>query len=148
MSKGGIQYYVSAIKWLPILIIGGILAFSVPEHAHHFLVVLGIAIALRGTTNLVKINGILNWKEYPGKVLDIRDTFEEVSMTPVTSVKYYYPEVTYEYKVEGEKYKNSRVGFELESVWVPEVDNWGQPTPDSEKFWAKWGARDGSTCLC
>ncbi len=59
-------------------------------------------------------------------------------MSQYTRLKFYYPEVTYKYVYEGKEYESSSVSNNLENIWVPEVDEWGTPTPEDKKFWSKW----------
>lgn len=53
-------------------------------------------------------------------------------------VKYYFPLVKYEYQFNGKRYVSDRVSLDVKDIWVPEVDQWGNMTRDSEKLWNDW----------
>lgn len=50
-------------------------------------------------------------------------------------MKYYYPEVEYEYVANGSIRLGKTVALEKENVWVPEVNAWGDPTSDESRWW-------------
>lgn len=104
------------------------MALTVPEYAHHLLLVVSLMLAYRGVASLIKIESIKRWREQPGKVAEMHETFEDVFMTPYFLTKYYYPEVVYEYDVDGRTCTGNRVGYDVKSIWVPEIGEWGDPT--------------------
>ena len=51
---------------------------------------------------------------------------------------YLYPEVEYEYSHNGQNYMSTVVADSVRDVWVPEINAFGDKTPEAKKIWQNW----------
>ena len=109
---------------------------------YYLLVVISIALIVIGSYGLVVHANMKTWVATKGVIRYIEEKHKDVALSETILIKYFFPEVRYEYEVEGRKYISEKVAFNIKDVWVPEVDQWGQKTADSCKVWSDW--KDGS----
>ncbi len=116
------------------------LAFSVmifaPQHAHHLLLVIAATMLVSGWGSLLQYREQANWIETTASLKRISECEEEVAVSEVGRVRYFYPEIDYEYAVDDRSFESSVVCFEKESVWMPEVSDWGDPIPREDRWWS------------
>ena len=124
-----------ALKLIGLLCIAFLVIVYMPQYAHHLLLVISAALVLIGLGSLLKYKEQANWVEKKAKVKSVNECEEEVAISEYARLKYYYPEIEYEYVVNGSTRLGQAVSFEKENVWVPEVNNWGDPTPEEKRWW-------------
>ena len=123
-----------SMKLIVVLCAGFLFSAYFPQHAHYLLLAISVALIFTGSRLLFKYRDQTNWTK--GKaVLKIINESEEVTRSEYSSLKYFYPEIEYEYVVNGTSYLGKVVAYEKENVWVPEINNWGDPTPKEKRWW-------------
>jgi len=120
-----------------LLVVFAILIFIWPKQGHIVLLVIAAILIFLGIKSLIKYNLQSNWLEKTAKIKHINEIEEEVYLTATVTGKYYYPSIEYEYTLDGKLYTNNLVAYEKENIWVPETNNWGDPTPTKERWWLK-----------
>jgi hypothetical protein len=123
-----------SLNLIGLLCIAFFIIVFIPQHAHHLLLVISAALVLIGLGSLLKYKGQANWIEGKAKIKNINEC-EEVAISEYSRLKYYYPEIEYEYVVNDATHMGRIVSFEKENVWVPEVNIWGDPTPEEKRWW-------------
>lgn len=124
-----------SLKLMGLLSVAFLVVVYMPQQAHHLLLLIAVALVLMGVSPLLRYKEQANWMEVKAKIKSIRERKEEVAISEYSRLKYYYPEIEYEYAVNGATYLGKTVSFEKENVWVPEVNSWGDPTPEEKRWW-------------
>lgn len=112
------------------------------DHLHLILLLIAITLFLVGAYRLLKYHSLNIWPLIKGKILSISENCKEVWMTSTTTLNYYFPEITYEYIYKNKKYESTIVSNNIENIWVPEVNEMGDKTPEIDKFWMPWKKGD------
>ncbi|MES9825549.1 MAG: DUF3592 domain-containing protein [Candidatus Thiodiazotropha endolucinida] len=124
-----------AVKLIVLLSIAYLVFLFVPLQAHHLLLVIAAILILIGGGSLLKYRQQNNWLEDKAKIVDIEEQSEIVAIGQYSKLKYFYPVIEYEYAVDGKKHSSVTVAHEKENIWVPEVNGWGDPNPDTVRWW-------------
>ncbi|MEW8067135.1 MAG: DUF3592 domain-containing protein [Candidatus Thiodiazotropha endolucinida] len=127
--------FLLAVKLIALLSIAYLVFLFLPLQAHHLLLVISITLILIGGGSLLKYKQHNNWIEDRAKIIDIGEASENVAIDQYSMLKYFYPLIEYEYAVEGKKHSGDTVSHEIENVWVPEVNGWGDPNPETTRWW-------------
>lgn len=106
-----------------------------PQYAHHMLLVVAMVLLFLGGGAALQYKAQANWIENKAVLKHIKECEEEVALSAYIRIKYFYPVVEYEYVANGATHSGTRVSYEKENVWVPEVNNWGDPTPIEKRWW-------------
>lgn len=122
-------------KLTGLLCVAFLVIIYMPQHAHHLLLVIAAALVFIGMGCLLKYKEQANWIEKKAKLKRINEREEVVVISEYSRLRYYYPEIEYEYVANGPTHLGKIVSFEKENVWVPEVNNWGDPTPKEKRWW-------------
>ena len=122
-----------ALKLIAILCIAFLFIVYMPQHAHHLLLIISAVLVLIGLGSLLKYKEQANWIEGKARLKRINECEEEVAISQYSRLTYYYPEIEYEYVANGATHLGRIVSFEKENVCVPEVYNWGDPTPEKKR---------------
>lgn len=107
-----------------------------PQYAHHLLLVIALALVVIGAGSLLKYKSQQNWIESKAKLLSSEEQEEEIAISQYSKLKYYYPIIEYAYAANGKSYTGTTLSHEKENLWVPEVNNWGDPTPAKDRWWS------------
>jgi hypothetical protein len=124
-----------ALKLIAILCIAFLIIVYMPQYAHHLLLIISAVLVLIGLGSLLKYKEQANWIKGKARLKKINECEEEVAISQYSRLTYYYPEIEYEYVANGATHLGRMVSFEKENVWVPEVNNSGDPTPEEERWW-------------
>lgn len=136
MSK---RYFFTHIWWVVLLSVLAITALAIPRYSHYLIGIIGFVLLAKGAYQLFRYNRLKHWPEHVGRILSLEQVSDDLSFTPTTyAITYYYPKIKYEYEVGGTIYRNNRVGTDIPGIWVPEVNQLGDPIPDSDRFWHAW----------
>ena len=122
-------------KLIGLLCVAFLVIVYMPRQAHHLLLLISAALVLMGLGSLLRYKEQANWIEEKAKIKNINECEEEVAISEYSRLKYYYPEIEYQYVAKGTTHSGKTVSFEKENVWVPEVNNWGDPTPEEKRWW-------------
>jgi hypothetical protein len=106
-----------------------------PSYAHHLLLIVSTALISAGIQALSRYTAQSKWPERRAIIKTIKECEEEIALSQYSRIKYFYPVAEYEYLANGVTYLGRRVSLEKENVWVPEVNEWGDPTPMAERWW-------------
>ena len=90
-----------------------------------------------GVYRLRKYVRASEWVTCKAKIQKCREAYKEVPQA-LTTTKYYFPLVTYEYFFNNHVYTSTLVSPHIRNIWVCEVNNWGDITPEDNKFWNTW----------
>lgn len=123
------------LKLLGLVSIAFLVMVLAPQQAHHLLLLIAALLVVKGLGSLLQYREQANWTEFEGKVISVSEREEEVAISKVSRLKYFYPEIEYEYVADGVTRRGKRVAFEKESLWVPEFDDWGDPLAEEKKWW-------------
>ncbi|MEW8507746.1 MAG: DUF3592 domain-containing protein [Candidatus Thiodiazotropha sp.] len=126
---------VFAAKMIALLCIAAVFFYLAPQYAHHALLVIASILMIIGGGSLFKYRSLGSWIEGSAKLVAIEEREEEVAVSQYSILKYHYPLIEYEYSADGRHYGGNTVSLEKENVWVPEVNNWGDPTPEEDRWW-------------
>ncbi|MEW8523899.1 MAG: DUF3592 domain-containing protein [Candidatus Thiodiazotropha endolucinida] len=124
-----------AAKLIALLSIAYLAFLFLPLQAHHLLLVISITLILIGGGSFLKYKQHNNWIEDKAKIVDIGEASEIVAIGQYSKLKYFYPVIDYEYAVDGKNYSGNTVSNEKENVWVAEVNGWGDPNPETARWW-------------
>ena len=105
------------------------------QHAHYLLLATGVVLVARGIIPLRRYRALEGWGQCTAVVKRIEEREEVMPLSESTRNKYFYPAVEYEYLANGQRHLARAVSLEKENVWVPEVDQWGNPTPLPARWW-------------
>ena len=75
------------------------------------------------------------WIQATAKIVDLREAEEQETVSGAARIVYHYPEIDYEYAVDGKSYRGDTVSAHRENVRVAESNAWGDPGPDSARWW-------------
>ncbi|MEW8202129.1 MAG: hypothetical protein AB2764_08460 [Candidatus Thiodiazotropha endolucinida] len=131
-----------AVKLIALLSITYLVFLFLPLQAHHLLLVISVTLILIGGGSLLKYKQHSDWIEDKAKIVDIGEASEIVAIGQYSQLKYFYPVIDYEYAVDGKNYSGNTVSVEKENVWVPEVNGWGDPNPDTVRWWLSLNPED------
>jgi hypothetical protein len=123
------------LKLIGFLCMAFIVSVYMPQHIHHLLLIISAVLVFVGSRSLRKYKDQANWIEGKAKLKSINEREEEVAISEYSRLKYYYPEMEYEYVANGATHVGKIVFLEKENVWVPEVNTWGDPTPEERRWW-------------
>lgn len=101
----------------------------------HILFIVGTALIVIGLCGFAPYLFTKRWISIPATVISVEERYREVASSTYEKIKYYYPYIRYQYEIDGRVYDSDRVAFEISTMWVPEVDNWGTPNSEEHKFW-------------
>ena len=65
------------------------------------------------------------WVKVNGEIININEKYVNVALSMYQNIKYFYPDIKYKYNFQGKTYVSDRVSFEVENIWIPEVNKWG-----------------------
>lgn len=125
-----------SLKLFVLLSLAFLVMILAPQHAHHLVLVIAALLVASGWGSLLQYREQAHWKEKKGRVKSIRECAEEVAISEVSRLKYFYPEIEYEYSVDGARFDGTVVSCEKENVWIAESDDWGNPVPADKKWWS------------
>ncbi len=131
-----------SLKLIGLLCIAFLIILFLPGYAHHLLLVISAALILSGFGSLLGYREQAKWIEATARLTSVNEREEEVAVSEYSRIKYYYPEIEYEYKTNGALHSGRNVSFEKENVWVPEVNKWGDPTPEEKRWWLSYKPGD------
>lgn len=123
------------VKLIGLICVAFLVTAYLPEFKHHLLLVISVALILIGLRPLLKYKEQEYWTENSAEVKSINELEEEVATSHTGRLKYYYPAMEYEYPANGSMHFGKTVSFEKENIWVPEVNELGDPTPKEKRWW-------------
>ncbi|MEW8352752.1 MAG: DUF3592 domain-containing protein [Candidatus Thiodiazotropha sp.] len=126
---------IVAAKLITLLCIAAVFLFLAPQFAHHILLVIAAILIGIGAGSLLRYRSQTSWMESKAKLVSIEEQEEEVAISQYSRLKYRYPLIEYEYTADGKPYSGFIVSLEKENMWVPEVNDWGDPTPEQDHWW-------------
>ena len=135
MKAVDLKLISSTLKVIALSSLAFIFIIYAPQHRHHVLLLLGVGLTLYGARSLYKYTQQEKWIETEAKIKHIEEHEEEVAISEYSKLKYHYPIIEYEYSANGMTYSGNVVAAEKENIWVPEVNNWGEPTPKEKRWW-------------
>lgn len=106
-----------------------------PRHAHYLVLAMGGVLVARGIIPLRRYRTLEAWVQRTAVVKRIEEREEVIPLSESTRNKYFCPAVEYEYLSNGQRHVARTVSLEKENVWVPEIDQWGNRTPPSARWW-------------
>lgn len=124
-----------SLKLIGLLCIAFLVFNYAPQYAHHMLLVVAAVLLFLGGSAVLQYRTRTNWIEKKAILKSIKECEEEVALSVYRKIKYFYPVIKYEYAANGTTHFGTRVSFEKENFWVPEVNQWGDPTPLEKKWW-------------
>lgn len=125
----GIAFLALVLSYIPIVVF--------PQYGHLAILVIAVALISVGALQYFQYTRAGRWVPVKATVLDIREKCIDVVLH-YNALKYYYPEICYKYNFQGGSHTSSSVSFDVENIWVPEVDSWGMKTDNTSKFWHEW----------
>ena len=131
----------SALRLLVLIALAGLVAAVFPQYAHHLLLIVGASLVVVGLGPLLAYQQLRHWRQVQG-VLCRMEECETREQPGRHALRYFYPEIEYEYEIDGKRHRGTRVALERQGIWVREVDHWGSPTPAAERWWLKLQAGD------
>jgi hypothetical protein len=102
---------------------------------HTLIFIISVILFTIGVYRMRKYNSLKNWIGLEAIISSINEEHKDVALSEYTTVKYFYPEISYDYVINDHKYKSSTVSANVENVWVCEVDSFGIETKDENMFW-------------
>ena len=124
-----------AVKIIVLVCIAFFIMLALPEYSHHLLLVIAALLVLPGIGALIQYRDQNRWIEKKAKLLRVSEFEETVIVSNSRRDNYFYPDIEYEYEVNGVRVICDRVAFEKENVWVPEFNQWGDKTPENKRWW-------------
>lgn len=103
---------------------------------------IAIALIAIGGSRILKYNEMNKWVKIDAVILSMKESWKNVALSATSTVKYYYPCTDYSYSFNNKQYNANRVAFDIQNIWVCEVDDWGAPLKEDDKFWHTW--KEGS----
>lgn len=131
----GKQITVAVALSLTLLIAAFAIILLFPQHAHYLVLAMGGGLVARGIVPLWQYRALAGWTQRTAVIKRIEEREQAVPLSESTRNKYLYPAVEYEYLANGQPQLAQTVSLEKENVWVPEVDQWGTPTPATARWW-------------
>ncbi|MDH5389189.1 MAG: DUF3592 domain-containing protein [Gammaproteobacteria bacterium] len=110
--------------------------------SHYIILSIAIALSAIGIFRLNKYSSLNKWVKLGAIILSIKESWKDVALSPYSIAKYYYPEIEYEYNFNSNSYKSKAVSFNLQNIWVCEVDDFGIEAKDDDMFWRAWQKGD------
>lgn len=136
MKAVNLNLISSILKVIILLCAAFIFIFFAPQYGHYILLALGVGLFGYGANSLNQYTNQERWVETKAKLKRIEECEEEVAVSEYYNLKYYYPIAEYEYAAKGVNYTGSVVSLDKENIWVPEVNDWGEPTSIDKRWWA------------
>jgi len=105
------------------------------DFMHLVIFLVSIALFSIGAYRLNKYKSLNKWIKLKANISSVKEQYKDVALSEYTTVKYFYPEISYDYIVNNHSYTSSSVSSNIENIWVCEVDNFGVETKDKNMFW-------------
>jgi len=105
---------------------------------NNLLVIVSLLLIFFGCRQMRSFYIYRKWINYDAIIIEINEKHRNVALSQYQRIKYFFPEIQYKYEYKNKHYISSNVGFGIESVWVPEVDVWGNKLDKSNCFWFSW----------
>lgn len=105
------------------------------DFIHNVVLIISITLFSIGAFRLNKYNALNKWIKLEAVISSIKEKYKDVALSEYTTVKYFYPVISYGYIINNHSYKSSSVSSNIENIWVCEVDNFGVKTKDENMFW-------------
>jgi len=102
---------------------------------YNLVFIISITLFSIGAYRLNKYNSLKKWVKLEAVISSIKEKHKDVALSEYTTVKYFYPEISYDYIFNNHSYKSSSVSSNVENMWVCEVDSFGVETKDKNMFW-------------
>jgi hypothetical protein len=121
-----------------LVAISTIVFFVFPNKLYYLLLIFSVGFFTFGVKGILPIIKSKNWKQVSATVVSIDEAHEEVAYSEYQKIKYFFPLIEYTYEFDGEKYTSNNVSFDIQNIWIPEVDSFGNKTNDDQKSWSAW----------
>jgi len=82
------------------------------------------------------------WVEVDAKILSIKEVSENILLSELGSMNYFFPRMAYSYQYRDQHYESDVVGRNTRSIWQPEFDSFGYPANREKYFWHGWREGD------
>ncbi len=102
---------------------------------HNLVLIISITLFTIGIYRLNKYNSLKKWIKLEAVISSIKEKHKEVALSEYAKVKYFYPEISYDYTINNYNHKSNSVSSNVENIWVCEIDNYGLETKDENMFW-------------
>jgi len=102
---------------------------------HNLIFIISITLFLIGTFRFNKYHSLQERIKVDAVISHIKEKHKDVSLSEYTTVKYFYPEISYNYIINNHSYKSNLVSSNIENIWVCEIDNFGVETKNQNMFW-------------
>lgn len=106
------------------------------------ILLIAIVLIATGSSRIFKYNEMNKWVQINAVIFSMKESWRNVALSATSTVKYYYPCIDYSYSFNNKQYNANRVAFDIQNIWVCEVDDWGLPLKEGDKFWHTW--KEGS----
>ena len=105
------------------------------DFLHNLVFIVSITLFSIGAYRLNRYNSFKKWTKLKAVISSIKEKHKDVALSEYTTVKYFYPEINYDYTINNKSYNSSLVSSNIENIWECEVDNFGVETKDKDMFW-------------
>ncbi|MDI9244036.1 DUF3592 domain-containing protein [Marinobacter sp. CHS3-4] len=133
------DFLVVSIGLVAVVTVAGLFAIALPDLAHHLLLIISGTLILAGGLKVKHYSEKKNWIQSKAVLRSVEESQKGIMESQYgPKRRYLYPEVKYEYSHHGQNYMNTVVADSIKDVWVPEINAFGDKTPDAKKIWQDW----------
>lgn len=133
------ELLVFSVGLVAVVTVAGLFAIALPNLAHHLLLIISGTLIVAGGQKVKKYYKKTNWIQSKAVLRSVEENQKGIIESQYgPKRKYLYPEVEYEYNHNGQKYMNTVVADSIQDVWVPEINAFGDKTPEAKKIWRDW----------
>src|ERR1017187_4042732 len=138
LNKKSIERILKGVTTAVFTLILSIIVIDLfPNQTHLIILIIALALIFIGLRGFVYYSRAEKWTPIQATIRSMKEEWVDVVLRYFT-LRYFYPSIEYEYYYHENNYVSNSVSFEIENIWVPELDSWGTKTKSEDKFWYDW----------
>ena len=118
------------------ILVAAIFIFMFPHISHHLILFIGAGMMFYSLRILKRYGDLQSWNLEKARIENIREITDEQADGSFGTMQYFYPEIAYQYTVNGEIYNSKAVSLEKQNIWCAESNIWGESLTANEKWWS------------
>ena len=127
-----------SVRLIILIFVCSVVVYFYPRYAHLVILLIALILIILGAGNILPYWLVRKWQRHEAVITIITEAIEKVPESQYSLKNYYYPLINYHYQYNGQDYDSDKVSFEIENIWLPECNAWGDKLDEKEKFWHGW----------
>ena len=129
---------ITAILAILGVVIGIALLAVINHQSLYIILLIACALVFAGLWGLLPYRYSKNWVNTTVTIISLEESIKALPLSTMQWMNYHFPCIKYKYEIQGKQYISNRVGFHLNDILVPEINNAGEKISDQDKLWSGW----------